>query len=158
TLLSLLLAFGRQAHLLHDHRRAVVRERGLRHEATRRNEELEALTGLATTMTQTLEESPIVEQALGVLQAAARATSAALHVDDGDRRRTAAAAGNWYSERVWAPSGELGDEPQVTTRGRRAILRLPLGARGQRIGEVTLVRPEAESFDPHGIELLQLLV
>ena len=28
----------------------------------RRNEELEAFTGLATTMTQTLEEAPIVEQ------------------------------------------------------------------------------------------------
>jgi diguanylate cyclase (GGDEF)-like protein len=158
TLLSLLLAFGRQAHLLHDHRRAVVRERALRREATRRNEELEALTGLATTMTQTLEEAPIVEQALGVLQAAARATSAALHVADGDRRRTAAAAGDWYAERVWAPSDALGDTPQLTTRGRRAILRLPLAARGRRIGEVTLVRPESEPFDPHGIELLRLLV
>ena len=68
------------------------------------------------------------------------------------------AAGNWYSERVWAPSDALGDEPQLTTRGRRAILRLPLAARGHRIGEITLVRPEAEPFDPHGIELLSLLV
>src|SRR3954468_12446487 len=94
-IVSLGLAFGRQAWLLLDHRRAVVRERRLRREAVRRNEELEALTGLATTMTQTLEEAPIVEQALGVLQAAARATSAALHVETDAGPRVAAAAGEW---------------------------------------------------------------
>jgi hypothetical protein len=158
TLLSLLLAFGRQAHLLHDHRRAVLRERALREEATRRNEELEALTGLATTMTQTLEEAPIVEQALGVLQAAGRATSAALFVigEDG-RRHLVAAAGEWYTEREWSPSGPV-DATEVTTRGRRAVLRLPLAARGERIGDVTLVRPESAPFNEHGIELLRLLV
>ena len=53
---TLLLAFGRQGYLLLDNRRAVIRERRLRGEVVRRNEELEALTGLAATMTETLEE------------------------------------------------------------------------------------------------------
>jgi len=159
TLLSLVLAFVRQAHLLLDHRRVFVRERELRREATRRNEELEALTGLATTMTQTLEEAPIIEQALGVLRAAARATSAALHTEDGEGpAKLAAAAGDWYSERPWVPSGDVGDELVLAERGRRAVLRLPLGARGKRIGVVTLIRPAAEPFDPTGVELLRLLV
>jgi diguanylate cyclase (GGDEF)-like protein len=158
-LAALVVAFVRQAQLLLDDRNAVVRERAMRHEATRRNEELEALTGLATTMTQTLEEAPIVEQALGVLRAAARATSAALHLeaDDGGAR-LAAAVGRWGAERTWAPDAPLGDEPVLTVRGRRAVLRLPLVARGRRIGAVTLIRPEQEPFDPHGVELLELLV
>jgi hypothetical protein len=79
--LELVFVFGRQAWLLVENRRSVSIERALRAEAMRRNEELEALTGLATTMTQTLEEAPIVEQALGVLHLAARATSSALHTE-----------------------------------------------------------------------------
>jgi hypothetical protein len=99
SVLALGLAFGRQAHLLAERQLAVVSERRLRREATLRSEELEAMTGLATTMTQTLEEAPIVEQALGVLHAAARATSAALHVEAGDgSRRLAAAAGAWHTD------------------------------------------------------------
>jgi diguanylate cyclase (GGDEF)-like protein len=156
---SLLLAFLRQAHLLLDHRRVFVRERAMRREATRRNEELEALTGLATTMTQTLEEAPIVEQALGVLHAAARATSAALHVDTPEGPpKLLAAAGDWYAERPWVPIGAVTDEPVLAERGRRVVLRLPLAARGNRIGVVTLIRPAAEPFDPSGVELLRLLV
>jgi len=158
SLLALGLAFGRQAHLLVERQRAVVSERRLRREATLRSQELEALTGLATTMTQTLEEAPIVEQALGVLHAAARATSAALHVEQTDgTRRLAAAAGAWHTEREWAPTGPV-DGAQVTARGRREVLRLPLAARGRRIGTVTLVRPEAQPFEARGIELLGLLV
>jgi diguanylate cyclase (GGDEF)-like protein len=159
TLLILVLAFARQAYLLVERQRAVVRERSIREEATRRNEELEALTGLATTMTQTLEEGPIVEQALGVLKTAARASSAALHIAAGDRVRLGAVAGRWHEEHPWTDrSPALVDEPHVEQRGRRAILRLPLEARGKRIGAVTLLRPEAEPFDPHAVELLRLLV
>lgn len=157
---SLVLAFGRQAVLLIEHQRNVVRERRLRREATRRSEELEALTGLATTMTQTLEEAPIVEQALGVLASSARSTSAALQLvaDDGslDLR---AATGAWHTERTWAGLADgIDDEPHVFERGGRTILRLPLAARGQRIGTVTLVRPAAQPFDHNGVGLLRLLV
>nr|MDQ5808450.1 diguanylate cyclase [Actinomycetota bacterium] len=158
---ALVLAFARQAYLLVERQRAVVRERRIREVATRRNEELEALTGLATTMTQTLEEGPIVEQALGVLKTAARATSAALHIagEDGGRTRLAAIAGDWHAEHPWCDrTPALVDAPHTETRGRRAILKLPLAARGQRIGAVTLIRPEAEPFDPHAVELLRLLV
>jgi diguanylate cyclase (GGDEF)-like protein len=158
SVLALGLAFGRQAHLLVERQLAVVSERRLRREATLRSEELEALTGLATTMTQTLEEAPIVEQALGVLHAAARATSAALHVETEEGpRRLAAAAGAWHTEREWAPTDPV-DGPQVTARGRREVLRLPLAARGRRIGTVTLVRPASQPFEARGIELLGLLV
>ena len=159
TFLALVLAFARQAFLLVERQRAVVRERSIREEATRRNEELEALTGLATTMTQTLEEGPIVEQALGVLKTAARASSAALHIASDDRTRLAAVAGQWHAEHPWADrSPALVDEPHVEQRGRRAILRLPLEARGRRIGAVTLLRPETEPFDRKAVELLRLLV
>jgi diguanylate cyclase (GGDEF)-like protein len=157
TLAALLLVLTRQAYLLVERQRAVVRERRMRELATRRNEELEALTGLATTMTQTLEEGPIVEQALGVLKTAARATSAALHLAEGERTRVAATAGAWHAEHPWVdPAPVTG--PRIEGRGRRAILRLPLGARGHRIGAVTLIRPEAERFDPEAVELLRLLV
>ncbi|HEX8121922.1 MAG TPA: diguanylate cyclase [Solirubrobacteraceae bacterium] len=159
TLAALLLAFTRQAYLLVERQRAVVRERRIREVATRRNEELEALTGLATTMTQTLEEGPIVEQALGVLKTAARATSAALHLEREDRLRLAAIAGRWHAEHPWTDRSAAGvTEPVVERRGRRAILRLPLAARGRRIGAVTLIRPEADPFDPQAVELLRLLV
>ena len=157
TLSALLLAFGRQAYLLVERQRAVVRERRSREIATRRNEELEALTGLATTMTQTLEEGPIVEQALGVLKTAARASSAALHLNRGGRPQLAAAAGAWHEEHPWVDSDPV-TEPRVARRGRRGILRLPLDARGERIGSVTLIRPEADPFDPRSVELLRLLV
>ena len=154
--LALGLAFGRQAYLLLDHDRSMRRERRLLREATRRNRELEALTGLATTMTQTLEEEPIVEQALGVLQTAARATSAALHLDGRDGARLVACAGEWHREREWAnrlPGGHA-----IDVRGGRAILRLPVEARGARLGCVTFLRPASEPFASEGVELLRLLV
>jgi diguanylate cyclase (GGDEF)-like protein len=160
TLAALSLAFTRQAYLLVERQRAVVRERRIREIATRRNEELEALTGLATTMTQTLEEGPIVEQALSVLKTAARASSAALHLDREGRAKLAAIAGRWHAEHPWTDRSPAAivSETVVETRGRRAILRLPLSARGRRIGAVTLIRPEADPFDPQAVELLRLLV
>jgi diguanylate cyclase (GGDEF)-like protein/putative nucleotidyltransferase with HDIG domain len=152
------LAFGRQAHLLADNRRVVARERAAREEAQRRNEELEALTGLATTMTQALEEAPIAEQALSVLHLAARATSSALHArtDDGDYALHAA-CGEWQNEKTWpgTPSDESGS---ATVRGGRAIVRLAVAARGHRIGTVTLVRRAESPFAERELELLGLLV
>ena len=152
------LAFGRQAHLLVDNRRAVERERAAREEAQRRNEELEALTGLATTMTQTLEQAPIAEQALSVLHLAARATSSALHVRDAhgtyDLR---AAAGEWHAEKTWA--GTPTDHARSQdARGGRTIVRLAVAARGHRIGTVTLVRRTGAPFAARELELLGLLV
>src|SRR5205085_10461396 len=127
-LIVLGLAFGRQAYLLLDNRRSVIRERELREEVMHRNEELEALTNLATTMTQTLEESPIVERGLGVLHLAARASSSALFERrDDDNFELAASTGNWPGEHVWAGTPLApGDVATVTVRGGRQIVRVPL--------------------------------
>ena len=157
--LVLLLAFGRQAYLVIDHRRAVIDERSARRRAQRRNEELEALTGLATTMTQTLEEAPIVEQALTVLHTAARATSSALHVRDGERRRLRASTGNWQSEHPWADRHSPDDGDLVRfERGGRQVTRLLLSARNQEIGWVTFVRPAHDPITDRELDLLRLLV
>jgi diguanylate cyclase (GGDEF)-like protein/putative nucleotidyltransferase with HDIG domain len=153
------LAFGRQAWLLVDNRRAVMRERRLREEVMRRNEELEALTGLATTMTQTLEEPPIIEQALGVLHLAARATSSALHTFAGDELELRAVSGAWHQEHMWAtPPERIDDEGTLHERGGRQVVRLVLRARGHRIGVVTLVRGARDPFDAAQLKLLGLLV
>jgi diguanylate cyclase (GGDEF)-like protein len=155
----LLLAFGRQAYLVIDHRRAVIDERSARRRAQRRNEELEALTGLATTMTQTLEEAPIVEQALTVLHTAARATSSALHVRDGSRRRLRASTGNWQAEHPWADRHSPDDGELVRyERGGRQVTRLVLAARDHEIGWVTFVRPAHDPITDRELELLRLLV
>ena len=152
------LAFFRQAHLLVDNRRAVACERAAREEAQRRNQELEALTALATTMTQTLEEAPIAEQALSVLHLAARATSSALHArGDGGLYGLRAAAGDWQSEKAW-PGTPRDDSRAGETRGGRAIVRFEVSARGTRIGTVTLVRRAAHPFGDRELELLGLLV
>jgi diguanylate cyclase (GGDEF)-like protein/putative nucleotidyltransferase with HDIG domain len=153
------LAVGGPAYLVVEHGRLVTRERALRHEATRRSEELEALTGLATTMTQTLDEAPIVEQALGVLHLAARATSSAVHAETGGRATLQAAGGQWVSEGVWAAtSSALAEEATVETRGGRQIMRLPLVARGSHIGLVTLIRPASDPLPEEKLLLLGLLV
>ena len=121
----LLLVFGRQAYLLVDNRRAIVRERTLSHEMGRRNQDLEALTGLASTMTQTLEETPIMERGLETLRLAARASSAALHLApgraDGRRRRVAGRA------RLGRTAIASPDGARVREDARRAA-RLPLPA------------------------------
>ena len=154
-----MLAFGKQAYLLVENRRAVARERRLRTEVSRRNEELEALTGLATTMTQSLEEAPIVEQGLDVLRLAARASSAALHTwgEDG-AASLAAAAGDWYAEHTWAARPGPHDDPRrVECRGGRQIARLELAAREHRIGVVTLIRRGEHAFETDELNLLGLL-
>jgi len=155
--LVLLLAFARQAYLLVDHRRASVLEARQRRSLLRRNEELEALTGLATTMTQTLEEAPIVEQALTVLHAAARATSSALHVHADGKLKLRAAAGRWSSEHPWADRVPRVDEPSFV-RGGRQVTRLPLAARGHAMGWVTFIRPGENPLAERDLDLLRLLV
>ena len=155
---SIAVAFLRQAQLLLENRRAVARERRTRGEAQRRAAELEALTGLATTMTQVLEEGPMVERGLDALRVAARTSSSALHFWEGGRPRLAAATGAWQAESVWAPPPEHLDAAACERRARRHIARLPLTVHGTRLGMVTLVRPEADGPFEREIELLRLLV
>ena len=159
SVLVLVLAFGRQARLLVENRRAMTRERALREEVMRRNDDLEALTGLATTMTQTLEELPIVERGLEVLHLAARTSGAALHMHDEQGPRLAVAAGRWQGDSVWCelPRGPAYASLEVTRRGAREILRLPLAARGHRIGVVTLIRPDEQPYRESEIDLLRIL-
>jgi diguanylate cyclase (GGDEF)-like protein len=155
----LALAFGRQAWLLIDNQRAVTRERRLRQEAMRRNEELEALTGLATTMTQTLEEPPIIEKALGVLHLAARATSSALYTHEDNGLELRAVSGAWHQEHIWTACPEqVDDSPTLHERGGRQVVRLSLRARGKSIGVVVLVRSARDPFDDEQLNLLGLLV
>lgn len=148
-------AFTRQAWLLVDNGRAAARDRAQRVEFQRRTEELEALTGLATTMTETLDEPALIERGLDVLRVAARTTSAALHLRRGDAVVLAAAAGAWQTERVWTQD-TTGQERELVRRGRREVATLPLSARGRLLGHVTLVRPEREPFGAE-LELLGLL-
>src|SRR5207248_10071201 len=98
---TLTLAFGRQAYLLLDNRRAVIRERKLRTEVVRRNEELEALTALAATLTETLEEEPVLERGLEALRLAARASSMAFHVPSGNGLELRASARLWRTDSPW---------------------------------------------------------
>jgi diguanylate cyclase (GGDEF)-like protein len=158
-LIAFVVAFGRQAHLLVEKGRAVSRERELRHEMMRRNAELEALTGLATTMTQTLEEAPIVEQALGVLHLAARATSSALHVSVNGALELEATTGDWQTDHPWVSKPTLDEQLiQMETRGGRSITRVRLEAREHTIGVVTFVRPATDAIDDARLRLLSLLV
>jgi diguanylate cyclase (GGDEF)-like protein len=157
--LALVVAFGRQAYLLLDNRRAVTRERRLRREVMSRNAELEALTGLATTMTQTLEEAPIIEQALGVLHLAARASSSALHGIVPNGHELLATTGEWQDDEPWVGVPRDDAEPvEIGARGRRSIARFQLSARGHTIGTVSLVRPSSDALTEEGVRLLRLLV
>ena len=157
-LLVLGLAFGRQAYLLLDNRRSVLRERELREEVMRRNEELEALTGLATTMTQTLEEEPILERGLGVLHLAARATSSAFFLRTKCGHELSATTGFWPTEHAWAGKPEAPEGGRALhTRGGRQILRLALTTRGNDIGYVTLMRDSDDGYAQHELDLLGLL-
>jgi diguanylate cyclase (GGDEF)-like protein/putative nucleotidyltransferase with HDIG domain len=133
----------------------VLRERKLSAEVVRRNEELHALTELAATMTETLEEDPVVERGLAALGVAARPTSMALHLRRGDDLVLRATAGDWSVEGVWA----LRDpRPGVEEVGGRQLVRLPVTARGADLGLVTLVRPAGDPIGPEQIDLLRLLV
>jgi diguanylate cyclase (GGDEF)-like protein/putative nucleotidyltransferase with HDIG domain len=156
---TLVLAFGRQAYLLLDNRRAVIRERRLRGEVVRRNEELQALTQLATTLTETLEEEPVVERGLAALRLASRATSMALHVTHGDRLELRAAAGEWATDAPWVTHDSPSTwTPGVVTLGGRQIVRLAVAARGSDIGLVTLVRRADDPVNAAEMDLLRLLV
>ena len=157
-LLVLGLAFGRQAYLLLDNRRSVLRERELREDAVRRNEELEALTGLATTMTQTLEEAPILERGLGVLHLAARASSSALYLEKPAALELCATTGAWPSEHVWAGKPRSpGEGRSLEERGGREILRLALSTRGNDIGFVVFMRASDDQYSDNELDLLDLL-
>jgi diguanylate cyclase (GGDEF)-like protein/putative nucleotidyltransferase with HDIG domain len=156
---TLVLAFGRQAYLLIDNRRAVIRERRLRGEVVRRNEELEALTALAATLTETLEEDPVVERGLAALRLAARASSMALHVPTADGIELRAAAGEWGTDAPWITRERWQEwAPGVTSVGGRQLVRLAVSARGNDIGLVTLVRRDDDPVTEADLSILRLLV
>ena len=158
-LIGLGLSFARQAYLVVANRRAAATERRVRAEATRRNEDLEALTGLAATLTESFEEEPILDRGLEVLRLAARATSAALHEPSADGLSLRAITGRWQSESGWAQTpASLDDLTEVEERGGRQIVRLPLIRRDVCLGVVTLMRPSGDSFDDEELILLRLLV
>ncbi len=158
-LIALGLGFARQAYLVVDNRRRAAQERRVRAVATRRNEDLEALTGLAATLTESFEEDAIVDRGLEVLRLAARATSAAVYEDTSESFRLRATTGRWQAEAGWADVPELDDDiPELTERGGRQIVRMPLVRREVRLGLVTLLRPAHDRFDDEEITLLRLLV
>jgi diguanylate cyclase (GGDEF)-like protein/putative nucleotidyltransferase with HDIG domain len=158
-LIALALAFARQAYLVVDNRRTAAQERRVRAVATRRNEDLEALTGLAATLTESFEEDAIVERGLEVLRLGARATSAALHEEMRDGFQLRAITGRWQSETGWAPVPAATEQiTELTERGGRQILRLPLVRRDKRLGIVTLIRPAQDRYDEEEVKLLRLLV
>jgi diguanylate cyclase (GGDEF)-like protein/putative nucleotidyltransferase with HDIG domain len=155
---TLILAFGRQAYLLLDNRRSVIRERRLRTEVVRRNEELEALTELAATLTETLEEEPVLERGLEALRLAARATSMAFHVPSGNAFELRASAGTWSAEAPWVTRESPYEwKPGLVAVGGRQIVRLAVAARGNEIGLVTLVRSDEDPVTPDELDLLRLL-
>lgn len=152
---ALVFSFGRQAYLLLDNRLAVTRERSLREQVMRRNEELEALTRLASTMTETLEEGPIIERGLDVLRLAARTTSSALYLDDGGQLTIAATTGDWDSE-----GASAGQNPELLgseLRDGHQLIRLALSARDRHLGRVMLVRSASDVVDEAELKLLRLL-
>jgi diguanylate cyclase (GGDEF)-like protein/putative nucleotidyltransferase with HDIG domain len=155
---TLILAFGRQAYLLLDNRRSMIRERRLRTEVVRRNEELEALTALAATLTETLEEEPVLERGLEALRLAGRATSMAFHVPSGNGLDLRASAGAWSTEAPWVTRESPYDwKPGLVTVGGRQIVRLAVAARGNDLGLVTLVRSDDDPVTPDELGLLRLL-
>jgi diguanylate cyclase (GGDEF)-like protein/putative nucleotidyltransferase with HDIG domain len=158
---TLVLAFGRQAYLLLDNRRAVIRERRLRSEVVRRNEELEALTALAATLTETLEEDPVIERGLAALRLAGRASSLALHLPARDESGLVlhAAAGEWATDSPWVTrEAPYHWKPGIEIVGGRQIVRLAVSARGHYIGLVTLVRREDDRVTDAEMDVLRLLV
>jgi diguanylate cyclase (GGDEF)-like protein len=157
SLMALVLGFARQAYLVVENRRTAERERRVRADATRRNADLEALTGLAATMTESFEENAIVERGLEVLRLGAHASSAALHVEARGSLRLQAVSGIWQAERAFAePPAHIDAAPELETRGGREIMRLPLRSRDGDLGLVTLVRSGA--YEEEDRRLLRLLV
>ena len=154
-LFAMVLTFTRQAYLMFENRLAVARERRLSEQVMRRNEELEALTGLATTMTETLEQQPIIDRGLDAMRLAARTTSSALYLCDGPELTLAATAGDWEAEQHMA--GDPASRISVELRGARQVVRLNLESRGERIGKLVLLRPGADRADAAELKLLRLL-
>ncbi|HEY7630618.1 MAG TPA: diguanylate cyclase [Thermoleophilaceae bacterium] len=152
---ALVFTFGRQAYLLLENKQAVTRERALREQVMRRNEELEALTRLASTMTETLEEGPIIERGLDVLRLAARTTSSALYLQEVGELVIAATTGEWMAEGELA--GEPGVPPGVDLRDGRQLVRLMLTARDRSLGRLVLIRPDDDPVDEEELRLLRLL-
>jgi diguanylate cyclase (GGDEF)-like protein len=152
---AMVFSFGRQAYLLLENRRAVTRERSLREEVMRRNEELEAVTRLASTMTETLEEGPIIERGLDVLRLAARTTSSALFLDEGGELVIAATNGRWTTE--GAEPGEQNEVSGSELRDGRQLVRLTLSARERTLGRLVLVRSDRDPVDDTELKLLRLL-
>ncbi|HEY2603164.1 MAG TPA: diguanylate cyclase [Thermoleophilaceae bacterium] len=136
-------------------RRAIARERGLSDEVIRRNEELEALTQLASTMTETLEEGPIIERGLDVLRLAARTTSSALYLEAGDELVIAASTGDWESEGDLASCHS--DGACVARHHERQVITLMLAGRNRNLGGVVLVRSGQDPVDETELKLLRLL-
>ncbi|HEY1597699.1 MAG TPA: diguanylate cyclase [Thermoleophilaceae bacterium] len=151
----LVFTFTRQSYLLLENRLVVTRERGLREQVMRRNEELEALTRLASTMTETLEEGPIIERGLDVLRLAARTSASALYLDEGGELLIAAITGHWVKE------GEYAGDPDAPTgidlRDGHQVVRLNLSARERSIGRLVLVRAASDPVDDEELKLLRLL-
>ncbi len=158
--ISTVFAFARQAILLVEHRSAAAREGRLHAEAVRRNAELEALTGLASTMTEVLEERPVVARGLEALRVAAGTSSSALHLVRADGGLyLAATTGRWATDKEWAPAPRaIETETFLQRRGRRHIARVPLCVRGRPLGVVTLVRPERLGSFEGELDLLRLLI
>ncbi len=157
--ITLALAFGRQTYLLLDNRRAVTRERRLLGVVVRRNEELEALTALATTLTETLEEDPVVERGMAALRIAARASSMALHVPAGEGLELRATVGMWGADSPWVTRDPTRSwRPGVFSAGGREVVRLPVAARGSEIGLITVVRREDDPVSEADMDLMRLLV
>ncbi len=162
-LLSTVVAFARQAVLLVEQDRAARREARLHAEARSRARELEALSRVASTMTEVLEERPVIARGLEALDALARTSSTALTLVRGEGSELVATTGAWGADRIWARTPHLAaggpaPEPLLMRRGRREIAHVPLSARGDFLGTVTLVRPEREgSFEPE-LGLLRLIV
>jgi diguanylate cyclase (GGDEF)-like protein len=144
-LVSTAVAFARQAVMLVEQRRAAIRERSLTADALRRNRELEALTGLASTLTEVLDERPVMERGLEALQVAARTSSSALHLAGEDGLTLVASTGSWMTEHALAPlPAEVPDVATFELGGGGNVARLPLLARGRILGMLTLVRPVSE--------------
>ena len=158
-LIALGLGFARQAYLVVANRRTAALERRVRAVATRRNEDLEALTGLAATLTESFEEDAIIDRGLEVLRIGARATSAAVHEEHDDGFALRAITGRWQIEAVWSDVPDhRGEIAELIERGGRQVVRLPLIRRDTRLGLVTLIRPNSDRFDQEEITLLRLLV
>lgn len=155
----LLLVFVRQAHLLRSNRRALARERRMVDEMGRRNSDLQALTGLATTMNQSLEdERPIIAQGLDMLALGARATGACLWAAGDEGTVVLGRSGDGPAGPEPTKAAVLSAEyTAVEERNDQTIIRLALSAHGSRLGVVSLARPASDPLGEGELGRLQVL-